>query len=523
MADATGTIVTFTVDRLAYSPSPPVVFAVVDFDGGGRLPVELTDVDPDEVAIGGRVEMTFRRLFTADGIHNYFWKARLVRDAAGARRRTDMGSHGIKDRVAIVGMGCTRFAEHWDKGADDLLIDAADEAFKSAGVEQGRRRRVLARHRAVGDERHDARQAAAARGQAGHPRRELLRHRLRGAAPGRVRGRVRRLRHRHGGRRREGEGLRLPGPQRVPDPERRHGPHAHRGGDVLDGRARLRQEVRRRRRRAEDGARAIASKNHYNGARNPRAQFRREMSVEQICAMPPVAGQLSVFDCAGVADGAAAAIVVRAEDAHRYTDKPLYVKALSFVAGNGSGLTDPTYDYTTFPEIVACAQDAYAQAGITDPRRELAMAEVHDCFTPTELVLMEDLGFCERGTAWKEVLAGAFDLDGDLPVNPDGGLKSFGHPVGASGLRMMFEAGSSCAARRPRSADRHDRRPQPRAHPQPRRLPGRDGVVRLDPRHRRRTEETMGGGHLSRRELLRRGAHRRVRALERGRVPRRMR
>jgi 3-oxoacyl-[acyl-carrier-protein] synthase III/uncharacterized OB-fold protein len=82
MADATGTIVTYTIDRLAYSPSPPVVFAVVDFDGGGRLPVELTDVDPGEVAIGGRVEMTFRKLFTADGIHNYFWKARPVRGVA---------------------------------------------------------------------------------------------------------------------------------------------------------------------------------------------------------------------------------------------------------------------------------------------------------------------------------------------------------------------------------------------------------------------------------------------------------
>jgi len=147
-----------------------------------------------------------------------------------------------------------------------------------------------------------------------------------------------------------------------------------------------------------------------------------------------------VFDCAGVADGSAAAIVVRAEDAARYTDRPLYVKALSFVAGNGSGLTDPDYDYTTFPEIARCAADAYAQAGIGDPRAELAMAEVHDCFTPTELVLMEDLGFCSRGEAWREVLAGTFDLDGDLPVNPDGGLKSFGHPVGASGLRMMFEA-----------------------------------------------------------------------------------
>ncbi|MCU1375574.1 MAG: acetyl-CoA acetyltransferase, partial [Actinomycetia bacterium] len=184
----------------------------------------------------------------------------------------------------------------------------------------------------------------------------------------------------------------------------------------------------------------IASKNHYNGARNPKAQFRKEMSVAQICGMPAVAGMLSVFDCAGVADGAAAAVVVRAEDAHKYTEHPIYIKALSFVAGDGSTLLDPAYDYTTFPEIVACAQDAYAQAGITNPRTELAMAEVHDCFTPTELALMEDLGFSERGTAWKEVLDGAFDLHGDLPVNPDGGLKSFGHPVGASGLRMHYEA-----------------------------------------------------------------------------------
>jgi acetyl-CoA C-acetyltransferase len=184
----------------------------------------------------------------------------------------------------------------------------------------------------------------------------------------------------------------------------------------------------------------IASKNHWNGARNPRAQFRKEVSPETVCSSAAVAGQLGVFDCAGVADGAAAAIVVRSEDAHKYTDKPLYIKALSFVAGSGSGLIDPDYDYTTFPEVVLSAQDAYAQAGITDPRSQIAMAEVHDCFTPTELVLMEDLGFAERGTAWKEVQAGTFRLDGELPVNPDGGLKSFGHPVGASGLRMFFEA-----------------------------------------------------------------------------------
>jgi len=163
------------------------------------------------------------------------------------------------------------------------------------------------------------------------------------------------------------------------------------------------------------------------------------VAKEAICASPLVAGNLGVFDCSGVADGAAAAIVVRAEDAHRYTDQPLYVKGLSFVAGKAAGSMDPGYDFTSFPEVVRSAADAYAQAGVTDPRAQLAMAEVHDCFTPTELVLMEDLGFAERGFGWKEVLAGTFDLDGELPVNPDGGLKAFGHPIGASGLRMMFE------------------------------------------------------------------------------------
>jgi acetyl-CoA C-acetyltransferase len=101
---------------------------------------------------------------------------------------------------------------------------------------------------------------------------------------------------------------------------------------------------------------------------------------------------------------------------------------------------DPGYDYTTFPEVVHTARDAYAQAGIVDPRTEISFAEVHDCFTPTELVLMEDLGFADRGQAWPDSLGGDFDLGGRLPVNPDGGLKSFGHPVGASGLWMLYEA-----------------------------------------------------------------------------------
>ena len=102
------------------------MFAVVDFDGGGRYPVELTDADPDEIRAGSRVEMTFRRLFSADGIHDYFWKAApCSHGSSGRGRRGLMGSHGVRDKVAIVGMGCTKFAELWDKGLDDLIVDAS--------------------------------------------------------------------------------------------------------------------------------------------------------------------------------------------------------------------------------------------------------------------------------------------------------------------------------------------------------------------------------------------------------------
>ena len=211
--------------------------------------------------------------------------------------------------------------------------------------------------------------------------------------------------------------------------------------DVLHGRSRVRRRStastptrcarrwRTSRGRTTTTARATRVRSSGARCRSRRSATRRRWRAT-----------CGVFDCAGVADGSAAAIVVRAEDAYEYTDTPIFVKALSFIAGNGGGVTDPAYDYTYFPEIVATARDAYAQAGITDPRRELALAEVHDCFTITELVLMEDLGFSERGGAWRDELDGVYDLDGELPVNPDGGLKSFGHPVGASGLRMMFEA-----------------------------------------------------------------------------------
>jgi acetyl-CoA C-acetyltransferase len=350
-----------------------------------------------------------------------------------------MASHGIKDQVAIVGMGCTSFGEHWDKSLDDLIIEAAQKATKSAGIEtdlidaywfgtsqsaasgialatplrlSGKPVTRVENYCATGSE--SLRQACYAVASGAYDSAMAL-----------------------GAEKVKDSGYQGLNAFPIPtDGTNRTLTAAAMFSLILPAYAK-RYEV------DEDELRyviaRIAQKNHFNGSRNELAQFRREVSAEKICEMPSIAGRLSVMDCAGVADGAAAAIVVRAEDAHKYTDKPLYVKALSVVAGDSSGLVDPDFDFTTLPECAAAAKDAYAQAGIENPRKELAMAEVHDCFTPTEMILMEDLGFCEKGTAWQEVLDGSFDIDGEMPVNTDGGLKAFGHPVGASGLRMFYE------------------------------------------------------------------------------------
>ncbi len=350
-----------------------------------------------------------------------------------------MSSNGIRDQVAIVGMGCTPFGERWDKGVDDLLTDAVMEASETSGIAvddvdafwlgtmgSGVSGITLSKPLKIDYKPVSRLENFCATGS------EAFRNACYAVACGAydlvMAVGVEKLKDSGysglTGIRPVGDGtdpgLSSPAAFSFLAPA-----YAHRYG--LDA-AEMKEVMAR-----------IAWKNHVNGAVNPRAQFRKEVPMEKILGAPAVAGQLGVFDCSGVSDGSAAAILCRAEDAHRYCEDPLYVKALSFVAGPAAGPIDPDYDYTSFPEVVRSAEDAYAQAGVTDPRRELAMAEVHDCFTPTELVLMEDLGFSPRGLAWKDVLAGAFDRDGELPVNPDGGLKSFGHPIGASGLRMLFE------------------------------------------------------------------------------------
>jgi acetyl-CoA C-acetyltransferase len=353
-----------------------------------------------------------------------------------------MGSHGIRDRVCIVGMGCIPFGEHWDLSTEDMLLNAATTTLGSAGVTlddidaywlgtaaSGISGLTLSRALRIGDKPVTRLENMCATGS------EALRNAAYAVASGAYD-----VVMAIGVEKLKDSGF--SGLTRMSIPNDGTGSI---GGDTTPpANFSLLAPAYAKKygvdpQELKDVMARIAWKNHQNGAKNPLAQFRKAVAKEAICASPLVAGSLGVFDCSGVADGAAAAILVRAEDAARYTDKPLYVKGLSFMAGKAAGNMDPDYDFTTFPEVVRSATDAYAQAGVTDPRAQIAMAEVHDCFTPTELVLMEDLGFAERGFGWKEVLAGTYDLEGDLPVNPDGGLKAFGHPIGASGLRMMYE------------------------------------------------------------------------------------
>ncbi len=183
----------------------------------------------------------------------------------------------------------------------------------------------------------------------------------------------------------------------------------------------------------------IAVKNHHNGSLNPKAHFHNELTVEQVVKAPIVAWPLGLFDCCGVSDGAAAAILVRRDMAKSFRPDPVYIKGMALVCGPRRGNLTQDYDYVHFEETVRAAKMAYAQAGITDPAKEISLAEVHDCFTITEMIIYEDLGFCPRGAAKEYIQSGYFELGGKLPVNPDGGLKCFGHPVGASGIRMMYE------------------------------------------------------------------------------------
>ena len=350
---------------------------------------------------------------------------------------------GIKDKVAIIGMGCSKFGENWEKSADDMIIDAAYEAYQDAGIEPKDigaawlgtyvtewTGQMLSRALKLDYIPVTRVENACATGS------DALRNACYAVASGAcdialavgV------------------EKLKDSGYTGLPDFEllrrqsntyrtRTYSPPGHFAMMAT-------KYFDRYGLSPEEGKKVIgqiAVKNHHNGSLSPKAHFQSETTLEKVLAAPMVAWPLGLFDCCGVSDGAAAAIVTRADLAKKFRPDPVYIKALQIAVGPYEGYMSPKFDWSHVEETVRAGERAYAEADVKNPRKEISMAEVHDCFTITELVIMEDLKFSERGKAPDDVRSGFFNLDGGLPINTDGGLKCFGHPIGASGLRMMYE------------------------------------------------------------------------------------
>ncbi|MFC1976996.1 acetyl-CoA acetyltransferase [Chloroflexota bacterium] len=352
-------------------------------------------------------------------------------------------SGSIKDRVAIAGMGCTKFGERWDVGADDLLVEAAYQAFEDAGVEPkdieaawlGTTTRsggiILAEPLRLQyiPISHLTNACATAS--------DAFRNACYAVAAG-IHDIVLAI-----------------GVEKFKD----SGMSGMGGGGTLGPTYAMMGEGLPPRRFAtlattyfsryglsfEEGKHMmgrVSWKSHKNGALTRNAHFQREVPMETILNAPMIAWPLGLYDCCGVSDGAAAAIITTPEIAKRLRkgkEPPIFPKALQIAISPNDGNYNSTYDWTHVETTVRAAERAYEEAGITNPREEISMAEVHDCFSITEAVTMEDLRFSPRGKAKDDIESGRFDLDGAQPVQTDGGLKCFGHPVGASGLRMIYE------------------------------------------------------------------------------------
>lgn len=353
---------------------------------------------------------------------------------------------GIKDRVAIIGMGCSRFGERWDAGTDQLLAEAFDEALADAGIERSRIEAAW-----VG-----AALDSVNIGNSAIPASTALRldglpvtrvenmcatgtEALRGAVYAVAAGAV--------------DIALAIGAEKLKDTGYGGLPIPYKGtlndlwlplGSAPAGFAQLASGYRARYGTSkQDLKRAMAHvswKSHRNGTRSPKAHLRKEVSMETILNAPIVAEPLGIFDCCGVSDGAAAAIVTTPEIARALGRGDMVtVKAIQLSISSGVESSMSDWDGSHVRNTRRAAKRAYAEAGITDPRRELDMMEVHDCFSITELVTMEDLFVSDDGGAVRDVLDGVYDSDGALPCQIDGGLKCFGHPIGASGLRMAYE------------------------------------------------------------------------------------
>ena len=353
---------------------------------------------------------------------------------------------GIRDKVAIIGMGCARFGERWDCGADDLMIEAFDEALQDAGIE--RDRLDAAWLGVFYDEQSVSKSALSLAmtlrlAQIPVTRVENLcatgTESLRGAAYAVAAGAcdfalamgVEKLKDTGFGglpERTKGTFEDLWQPGFTPP-----GAFAQLGAAYAARHGHSISELKRAMAR-------VSIKSHANALLTPKAHLRRAITEEQVLQAPMIASPLGVLDCCGVSDGAACAIVTTPEIARSLGRRDVVtIKAMQLVPSNGFELSHAGWDGAHTPTTRAAARRAYEEAGVRDPRREVSMMEVHDCFSITELVLMEDLGFSEAGKAPTDILDGRYDRDGANPCQTDGGLKCFGHPVGASGLRMVYE------------------------------------------------------------------------------------
>jgi acetyl-CoA C-acetyltransferase len=356
-------------------------------------------------------------------------------------------AEGIKDKVAIIGMGCTKFGELWDKSADDLMVDAFKECIEDSGIEK---KDINAAWFGVHFEEQSV-------GKGATPLSLALKlpfipvtrtenfcatatEAFRGACYGVASGAydialalgVEKLKDTGYGGLPGGPGLM--GTKNALIMPKLTAPGAF---AMMATRYFAVYGLK-----PEEGKRMLAKvsvKSHYNGARNPKAHLRREVTEEQIINAPIIAWPLGLFDCCGVSDGAAAAIVTRADMAKKFRPDPIRVKALQVALSSGEELMYTKWDGAHVETTYRGGKLAYAEAGVKNPREEISMAEVHDCFSITEAVTMEDLQFSPRGKVKEDIEAGRFNHDGPQPVQPDGGLKCFGHPIGASGLRMIYE------------------------------------------------------------------------------------
>jgi acetyl-CoA C-acetyltransferase len=359
----------------------------------------------------------------------------------------DIMAEGICDKVAIIGMGCTRFGERWDAGSEDLMIEAFVEALDDAGLEK--KDIEAAWFGSCFDEVNV--------GKSGVPLSLALKlpfipvtrvenfcatgaEALRGAVYAVAAGAydiclalgVEKLKDTgYGG---------LPEFSQVLGTRNRLiFPNITAPGGFAMMATRYFAKYGLSPEEGKEILAMISAKSHANGAKNPKAHLRREVTVDQIKKAPMIAWPLGLFDCCGVSDGAAAAIVCRADMAKQFRKDPVRVKAMQIALSSGEELYTSHWDGTYVKSAVECAARVYKEAGITNPRQEISMMEVHDCFSITELVTYEDLSISERGKAGNDLRDGFFNIDGKIPCQPDGGLKCFGHPIGASGLRMMYE------------------------------------------------------------------------------------